>query len=238
MLGTLWILLVPLILLLVYTFVFGVVLEARWGTSSDEVGSYAEFAVRLFAGLLVYGFFRECLQAAPKLIRSNATLVNKVVFPLEVLPWVVLVEAAVGLLAGLGILAGFVFAVEGVPPLTALAVPLLILPLVPVCLAVVYFVSAIGVFLRDVDQVVAVLAGVLLFLSPVFYPIERVPEPFRTIVRGNPMTEIISWVRGALFEGVLPGVLPVLGYLGVACLLCAGAAWFFMRARRAFADVL
>ncbi|MBL4591707.1 MAG: ABC transporter permease, partial [Phycisphaerales bacterium] len=126
-LGPLWALLVPMILLSVYVFVFGIILQAKWGMSEDEVGSYAGFAVRLFSGLLVFNLFRECLIGAPKLVRSNAVFVKRVVFPLEVLPWVILIEACVGLALGLVALFGFVLFVEGVPPPTALLIPLLIL---------------------------------------------------------------------------------------------------------------
>ncbi|MBL4591451.1 MAG: ABC transporter permease, partial [Phycisphaerales bacterium] len=121
---------------------------------------------------------------------------------------------------------------------TALLIPLLILPIIPVCLATLYIVSALGVYLRDTDQVVGVLAGVLMFLSPVFYPIERVPEPFRAIVRANPMTEVITWVRGALFEGTLPQWWRVAIYMLIASALCALSYALFMRAKKGFADVL
>ncbi len=238
LLGPFWALLVPLILLGVYVFVFGIVLQAKWGMSEDDVGSYAGFAVRLFSGLLVFNLFRECLIGSPRLVRSNAVFVKRVVFPLETLPWVVFLEACVGLVLGLVALGGFVLFVEGTPPATALMIPILILPIIPVCIAVLYLVSALGVYLRDTDQVVGVLAGVLMFLSPIFYPIERVPEPFRSVVRANPMTEIITWVRGALFEGTMPPWHHVVIYTLIASLLCAVSHAVFMRAKRGFADVL
>lgn len=233
--GVLWSFFLPVLMLAVYTFVFSVIFRARWDTGSD---SKTEFALILFAGLLVFNFFSECVNRSPGLILANTSYVKRVVFPLEILPVVTLGAALFH--CGISSLVWLLFYVVffGIPPLTALLFPVVLLPLIFLTAGISWLLASLGVFLRDVAQVVGVATTMLLFLSPIFYPISALPEEFRTVLMFNPLTHIIEQIRGVLIFGRVPNLtmygVSLLGSIVVAWL---GYAWF-QKTRKGFADVL
>ena len=236
MFGMAWSILTPLLMLGVYTFVFSVVFGARWGT--DGQGGKAEFAVILFAGLAVFNLFADCVNRAPMLVINNANYVKRVVFPLEILPVVAFGNAlfhfvasmAVWLLASLVLLGGV--------PWTAVLLPLILLPLVLGTLGVSWLLASLGVYLRDVGQTTTVVVTGLLFLSPIFYPLDAVPEGVRRVVKMNPVAYVVETARGALVFGRVPDPLELALATVVGVLLAWGGFWWFQKTRRGFADVL
>jgi lipopolysaccharide transport system permease protein len=188
--------------------------------------------------MIVHGFFAECMTRAPQLIVDNRNLVKKVVFPLEILPWSTLAVAGFHLLIGVVLIAIATIVRTGGLPASALALPFILLPLALLSLGVVYACASLGVYLRDLSQVVGFLALTLLFLSPVFYPTSAVPEQWRFVIAWNPIAAFIEMTRGALLYGTWPdaGRLAVLWLLGIA-VAWLGFYWF-QRTRRGFADVL
>jgi len=233
--GLLWSFLHPVLMLAVYTFVFSVVFKARWGGSSE---SQAQFALTLFAGLLVFNLFSECVTRSPTLITSNINYVKKVIFPLEILPVVALGSAAFHFFVSLSVWLLFYVAFHGLPPSTFLLVPLAALPLFVMTLGCAWFLSALGVYLRDVTQGVAVVMPVLMFMSPVFYPLSALPDGIRGVVSAVPLNVIIEEFRNAMIWG--HGIdWPACGAVTAGCMLVAflGFAWF-QKTRRGFADVL
>lgn len=234
-LGALWAVLTPLLMLAVYTFVFRYVFSVRWGTT---VESNLSFAVRLYAGLAVFNFFAECIARAPRLVLEQTHLVKKVVFPLEVLPWVNTVAALVHLGISLAMLLGLALWEAGRLPLSTLALPLVWLPLVPLTVGLGWWLAAIGTFVRDVGQVITMVVSLLLFLSPIFFPIQALPPAFQKWAFLNPLALIITETRHALIDGLWPNwpglALNLAGCLAVAA---TGAA-FFRKARPGFADVV
>lgn len=233
--GVLWSLFYPLLMLVVYTFVFSIVFQARWGVEGE---SKTQFALVLFAGLMTYSLFAECLNRAPVLILSNVNYVKKVVFPLEVLPWVGLGNALFHMMVSFGVWLvafGFLF---GVPPLTILLFPVVLMPLILLILGLSWGLASLGVYVRDMAQVVSVLTATLLFLTPIFYPIEILPPDFQFWLMLNPLTHIVGWVRDVLIWGKLPAW-PLFAMFTGASLLVAwlGFAWF-QKTRKGFADVL
>jgi lipopolysaccharide transport system permease protein len=236
LLGLSWSLLTPILMLLVYTFVFGVVFNARWGTSPSE--SRAEFALVLFVGMLVFNLFAETLLRAPSLILSNVNYVKKVVFPLEILPPVILAAALFHL--GVGLLVWLVahLVLAGLPPLTALLFPLVVLPVALVSLGLAWLLASLGVYLRDVGQAISVLVTALLFLAPVFYPLTAVPEAVRGWFYLNPLTLPIEMARDVLFRGRVPDPLAWAGIFLLGALVAWGGFTWFQKTRKGFADVL
>jgi len=235
-LGMAWSFVNPLLLLSVYTFFFSVVFGARWGSSGEE--SRAEFSIMLFAGIIVHGLVAECLARAPGLIVANANYVKKVVFPLQILPWAAMGSALVHLAISTIILLVAQLIFLHTIPWTAVLFPLVMLPLVVGSMGVVWFLSAIGVFLRDISQVTGMLTTILLFLSPVFYPVSRLPEQYRSWLMLNPLTFVIEEARKVLIHGQLPDASGWLVAM-VTGLVCAWLGyWWFQRAKRAFADVV
>lgn len=234
-LGTAWVVLTPLLMLVVYTMVFRHVFQARWG--GPEEGNLA-FAVRLYAGLSVFNFFAECVGRAPQLVVEQPNLVKKVVFPVEVLPWANVLAALVHLgIAGL-VLILLRWLGMGSVPLSTLALPLVWLPLIPLCLGLGWALSAVGTFVRDVGQIVAMVMTALVFLSPVFFPVDALPRDLQAWIWLNPLAPIMTQTRTVLLQGEWPQWDSWCLSLG-ACLVVAwlGAA-LFRRLRPGFADVL
>lgn len=233
--GILWSFFNPLFMLIVYTFVFSVVFKARWNAGSE---SKTEFALVLFAGLIVFNLFAECINRAPSLIVGNQNYVKKVVFPLEILPWVgfgaALFHGAVSL--GVWLIAYLIF--FGLPPTTILYLPLILLPFGLFIMGLSWALASLGVYLRDVGQFIGLLTTVLMFLSPIFYPASALPESYRTFLYMNPLTPVIEQTRDVLFWGKAPDF-AMLGIYLIATSIIAwlGFAWF-QKTRKGFADVL
>ncbi len=234
-LGLLWSLVTPLLLLAVYTFVFGTILQVRWVSQS---GGNAEFAAILFSGMLVHGILAECLTQASTLIVSNPQYVKKVVFPLEALPWVTVISAFFQGVISTGILLAYLFFVEGSIPWTAALFPIPLFILAFVCIAVGWLISATAVYLKDIAQMMGLLSTVLFFMAPILYPKTALPAEFQHLLYLNPLTYIIEQFRAVVLWGELPNW-NGLGLYGVASV---GVAWvslaWFQKTRRGFADVL
>ena len=234
-LGILWSFFNPVFMLLVYTFVFSVVFKARWSGGSD---SKTEFALILFAGLIVFNLFAECFNRAPSLILANVNYVKKVVFPLEILPWVALGSALFHALVSLGVWLIAYLILFGVPHATVLLLPLVILPLILLIMGLTWGLASLGVYLRDVSQFISICTTVLMFLSPIFFPASALPEAYRHLLLFNPLTPVIEQAREVLFWGKGPDMIILTAYLLSSALVAwAGFAWF-QKTRKGFADVL
>jgi len=233
--GILWSFFNPLLMLSVYTFVFSEVFKARWSGGGD---SKVEFALVLFAGLIIFNLFADCINRAPVLILSNVNYVKKVVFPLEILPCVALASALFHGLISLGVWMVAYLIFFGMPHLTVLYLPLVILPFLLFILGVSWALASLGVFLRDVSQFIGVVTTVLMFLSPIFYPVAALPEAYRSLLYLNPLMPVIEQTRAVLFWGKAPDF----GMLGIYWVLAAFVAWlgfaWFQKTRKGFADVL
>jgi len=234
--GFFWTLLKPILLLSIYTFVFGVVFRAHWGSHAS--GSRFEFAVALFCGLVVFGVFAECAGAAPSLVLRQAGYVKRVVFPLQILPLVTLGSVLTVSAFGFGILLTGVALLRGGLPATLVWLPLILLAVSLFALAAGWLLAAGGVFVRDLEQGTAIAVTILYFATPIFYPLSAVPAPYRQILSLNPLTLIVESAREAVVWGRTPRWEEL-------CLLTLGAAIAalfgyaaFMKARRGFADVL
>jgi lipopolysaccharide transport system permease protein len=236
MFGLAWSFFYPVFMLLVYTFVFSEIFKSRWGTGEDA--SRVQFALVLFVGMIVLNVFSDVLNKAPTLILANVNFVKKVVFPIEILPVVTTASAIFHGLVSLAVLLAALLLTGGGLPWTALALPLVLLPLVLIALGCAWIVASLGVFLRDVGQMTTILTTVLLFLSPVFYPVTAVPPEFRPLIMLNPLTFIIEEARAVLIWGRLPDG----SMLGLFTLLSGAFAWvgfmWFQKTRKGFADVL
>jgi len=233
--GLLWSFITPLLMLAVYTFVFGVIFPAR---VDAHAAGMADFAVFLFAGLIVHGLFSECVTRAPGLILSNVNYVKKVVFPLEILPWMVIGSALFHAAISVLVLLIFNGLYHAVLHWTVLLLPLILLPFILMVMGFSWFLASLGVFVRDVGQAIGIIATAMLFLSPVFYTMESIPAQWRDFLYLNPLTFIIEQTRAILLQGDLPNW----GGLGVYAALSVLVAWlglfWFQKTRRGFADVL
>lgn len=234
--GMSWSFLVPMLMLAVYTFVFGVIFQSRW-PSAGEQGT-ADFALVLFAGLVVFGLIAETIQRAPSVILAQPQYVKKMVFPLGVLPASMVLGALFHTLVSVVVLLLAVLMVKGSVPMSALWFPLVLAPVVLACLGVAWALAATGVFLRDMTHVMPMVATVMLFLSPVFYPLEAIPEDVRGLVALNPLGGTVEQVRGVLLFSQSPAWGLLGAQWGIGAIVAAlGYGWFRLL-RRGFADVL
>ncbi len=236
--GLLWSFLNPIFMLAVYTFFFAVVFKARWGVVDGVEESKTQFAVVLFVGMIVHGLFSEVLNRAPTLITNNVNYVKKVIFPLEVLPVISMGAALFHSIASLMVLLIAFVAFNHYLPWTVLLTPLILLPLVIISLGFAWMLAALGVFLRDVGQTIGIFTTVMMFMSPVFFPITAMPEEYRPIIMANPLTFIIEQARDVLIWGHTPDWLGI----GIYTLVASVVAWvgfiWFQKTRKGFADVL
>ena len=235
MLGLLWSFVHPVVMLAIYTFVFSVVFKARWNAGGD---SRAEFALVLFAGLIVFNLFSECITRAPGIIIAHANYVKKVVFPLEILPWVTLGTALFQAFMSLSVWLLFYIIFFGIPHSTILTLPMVILPILFITMGISWMLASIGVYIRDVGQIVGIGTTVLMFLSPIFYPISALPTHYQHLLLLNPLTPAIEGVRDVLFWGNLPGISLYAIYLAVSMIFSWLGFVCFQKSRKGFADVL
>ena len=235
-LGFGWSLLQPIVMLAVYTFVFSTIFKSRWG-GMEEIGSLG-YALNLFAGLIVFNLFADCIGSSTGLVVNNKNYATKVIFPLEVLSAVTLGSATYQAATSTIILVSFELLTLQKIPLTLLWLPLVWLPLLLGCLSLSWLLSSIGVFLRDIEQLVPMLLSVAMFMSAVFYPIESLPGGVQPLMRLNPLAIVIEQTRLVAIEGIGPSKIYILigSFVGLA--VCEITYKFFQRARRGFADVL
>ena len=234
--GLAWSFFNPVLMLIVYTLVFSGVFKARWGVGGEE--SKADFAIVLFVGMIAHGFFAECVNRAPGLILSNANLVKKVVFPLELLPWIAACSALFHTAVSLLVLLLAQLILNHQLPWTVMLFPVVLIPLILLTLGFTWFLAATGVFLRDIGQATGIFTTVLMFLSPVFYPLSAVPREFQTLLQLNPLTFIIDSSRQVLIFGNFPAWSGIVLYLAASLAIAWAGFWWFQKTRKGFADVL
>jgi lipopolysaccharide transport system permease protein len=235
-LGALWGVIVPLILLAIYTVIFSAIFGSRW--KGVEVHSKVDYAVLLFIGLIVYNFFAESLTRAPTAVLGNPNLVKKVVFPLEVLPGVVVLSSLYNAgIASIALLLFLLFSSFGMH-WQLILLPVLMIPLIALTLGVTYLFASLGVFFRDIDQFAALLARVLQYLTPVLYPSIVFPDSIGFWMRLSPLAVYVEQIRSLIVLGQIPYWPAYLWACGWSAALLLLGYWWFQRTRRAFADVV
>ncbi|MGG3309168.1 ABC transporter permease [Paenibacillus lautus] len=234
-LGVLWSFVTPLFMLAIYTYFFGFVFNNRWGESASD--NKFEFALILFCGLIVFNFFSEVVTKSPTLMINNTNLVKRVVFPLEVLSIVLMRSAFVHTLISVLILViGLI--IIGSVHWTIIFLPIVLMPIVLFATGFSWFLSSLGVYIRDISQLIGLIMQALMFLSPIFYPITIIPENLRFVYYLNPLTYVVEDMRRILMWGQMPDwKFTILGLLLSIVIFFLGLIWF-RKTKRGFADVL
>ncbi|OZB59456.1 MAG: sugar ABC transporter permease [Lysobacterales bacterium 14-68-21] len=233
--GLFWSLISPFLMLLVYTLAFGSVMKAKWPQVQD--GS-AHYSLILFVGLIVHGFFAECLTRAPLLITSNPNFVKRIIFPLELMPWPMVVSALFHAMMNVVVFVALRVAIDHSFTWQVVILPVVLLPLVVFTLGLSWFLAAAGVYLRDISQVTGVLATAMLFLSSAMFPVSALPENFRFMVKLNPLTFIIDQAREVALWGRLPDWWGLGLYLMFGVVVMYAGYTFFRVTRKGFGDVI
>jgi lipopolysaccharide transport system permease protein len=188
--------------------------------------------------MIVYSIFADNINRAPTLIISNTSYVKRVVFPLEILPVISMGASVFHAVVSLVVWLLAYILMVGIPHLTALLLPLVILPFVVGILGVSWFLASVGVFMRDVNQTVGILTTALMFLAPVFYSLENLPPQFKPLVMANPSTFIIQQARQVLVWGRAPDWVGLAVYSLVSLMVAWMGFWWFQKTRKGFSDVL
>ncbi|MEQ8307399.1 MAG: ABC transporter permease [Hoeflea sp.] len=234
-LGLAWIVISPLAMVAIYTFVFGTILDSVWTVGDPEP---LEVPLIYLTGLVIFGFFMEVMLRAPDYIRVNKTYVTKIVFPVELLDWVLVGSAAAKLLISFVVIIVFLVLLTGTVPPAALLLPFIVLPFVFLATGLAWFLSAFGTYVRDAGHAMIAFAPALMFMSPIFYSAEQVPDSVRWIYSFNPLTFVTETTRGILFFDQGVTLADYGGYWCAALAVFFAGYWFFTRARRGFSDVL
>lgn len=234
-LGMLWALLGPIMMLIVYSIAFGQVLRSKWPGVAE---GGASFTLILFLGLIVHGFFAECFVRSPALVVNNPNYVKRIIFPLEVLPWPMILAALFHF--GMNILVFMVFhaVLQGAVPWTIVLLPLVLLPLVALLVGFAWFLASLGVYFRDINQLTPPIATAALFLSSAIIPVESLPQSYQAVFHLNPLTFIIDQVRNVALWGVFPDWVGLLQYFAWSMVFAYAGSFWFLSTRKGFADVL
>lgn len=238
--GLLWLVIQPIIMLSIYTLVFQHILGVKWGTPSptNPNTSSVDFALNLYLGLVAFNIFSESLQSAPSVLRAHSNLIKKVRFPIRILPTIPVGLALCDAALGLGIwLVVYVFAL-GPPPLTALYLPLVLLPLILFIMGLCWLIASLSAYMRDITQIVRFVVTGLLFLSPIFFPLQSMPADLQTILSFNPLAIEIEMLRGIMISGVTPAWESYLGFLGLSAVVYLAGYYWFELTSDGFVDVL
>lgn len=234
-LGLVWLVAGPLFMLTIYTTVFGLILNSRW---QEQIDQEFLFPLIYFSGLILFNVFFDCISRAPNLMRDNQAFIKKIVFPVEVFVFAQAGSALIRLGIGLLLLTLFQLVLIGQPPLSAVVYPALLLGLLFHALGLTLALAGLGVFFRDIAQLMQPMSTVLMFLSPLFYPLSAVPEGLRPFMLLNPLAYPLEVTRNALFFGQWPSMLGVAVYLGIGWLVAVLGYRLFMALRPGFADVV
>ncbi|KXW55836.1 ABC transporter permease [Ferrovum sp. PN-J185] len=233
-LGKFWVVIYPIMMLGVYTFVFGSVFGSRWSGHGDLI----DFVPMLYCGLIVHSIFAETVSKAPNIIVNNPNYVKKVIFPLELLPVGSLLTALFNAFISFTLLMIMVLIFKHSLQWTLIFLPLVILPLVLFSIGFAWLIAALGVFFRDIEQFIGVFMSILLFLSPVFYSIDSIPLIAQKILSVNPLTYPIEDLRKVALLGELPNWKPLFMNLLFSFGTAWCGLWVFEKTRPAFADVV
>ncbi|HEY1685817.1 MAG TPA: ABC transporter permease [Tepidisphaeraceae bacterium] len=238
MLGIVWSLLVPLFMLGVYTLVFGGFFHNTWPIPPGGRGS---FFLILFMGLILLNFFSECVSRAPTLLMSNVSYIKRVVFPVETLAFVLALSAMFDLIVSIVVLISIFVVMLGLPTWQVIMLPVVVAPFLLLTLGMIWFISSLGVYLRDLRQIIGVILTALPFLCPLFYPFEafgRFGSAFKQLIFLNPLTVPVVQSRQVLFFNQVPSWKLWLAYTVASYLFAyAGLVWF-KYSQKGFADVV
>lgn len=235
-LGLAWSLFNPILMLTVYTFVFSVIFKSRWGSSPDT--GHADFAIILFTGLIIFNLFAECINRSTSLITSNVNFVKKVVFPIEILPIVNLLAALFHASISLIVLFIAILVFKHQLHFTVLLLPVITIPLMLSILGLSWILASLGVFVRDIPQTISIIVTILMFLSPVFYPLSALPVVFQKIVMLNPLAFMIEEARKVVYWGIEPNWTMLAINMLIGLVICAAGFLFFQKTKKGFADVI
>jgi lipopolysaccharide transport system permease protein len=234
-LGLFWGIFQPLFLFAVYAFIYGVVFRVRIGNTYELP---LNFTVYLLAGLVPWLSFLLLMARSTTLLTGNALLVRQVVFELPLLPIAATLASCLALVLGVGFIAVYTLFVYASLPVTYLALPLLLLLQFLAMLGSAFALSAIGVFFRDIGDLVQVAGVVLIFLLPIVYLPSAVPGAFELLLWLNPFSYMVWCYQDLLYFGRFEHPIAWVVFTLWAWLSFVGGYRLFRRLRPHYGNVL
>lgn len=235
MLGLAHYFIAPLFYLAIYTWLFSSVFAARWAGGSEAKG---DFAMRVYAGLIVFQLFSDVLTRAPRLVLENPSYVTRIVFPLEVLVPAAILASLFAAAVNMAILLAGHLVLAGLPPVQGLSLLLIWPALLLFVAGLAWAFAALGVYVRDLGQFVSTAVPALLFLTPIFYPLSAIPPGLRSVLELNPLAWFVDATRGALLDASAPGPAQLALFYAVGLVSALAGHALFQRTKHGFADVL
>lgn len=234
-LGILWSIITPLLMVTIYTFVFSEIFKSRWTPSSDNK---VEFALLVFSGLIIFNIFAEILTRAPSLIVGNPNYVKKVIFPLEIFPFVLLGSALFHSIISFIILSCGLYFFMGIFHWTIIFLPLVIVPFLLLLIGLAWILSSLGVYFRDIGHLITLIVQALMLLSPIFYPISSIPKELIGIYQLNPITNVVENIRRIFVWGQFPEWNSFVLFTVISLFIYTLGYCFFCKTKRGFVDVI
>jgi len=235
-LGVAWAIINPLVMLLVYSFIFVVIFQMRWGAELEQ--DKLLYTLMIFSGLVPFYIFSESVNRSITAVSSNPNYVKKVVIPLEILPLSLVLSVVINNLFGLGLLILGKLIFLNTPDWSLIYVPLLLLPITILSLGLALMLSALGVYLRDLAHSISLVVNILFYMSPIFYSADIVPAPFDKIITLNPLTGIIEQWREVILLGNQLVLRDYLWVVSFSVLIFFIGYSVFLKLRKGFADVV
>jgi len=234
MLGIVWAIVTPVVMIAIFTFIFAGIFNARFAAR----GTPWDYALYLFCGLLPWTMFQETLQQSSTTIVTHANLVKRVVFPLETLPVAQALSSLGTQMFGTLALMVATVIVRHELHATILWLPALLVPQLIFTLGAAWLVASLGVFLRDIAQGITLVLMAWMYLTPIIYPESMVPERYRPFINLNPFTALVRSYRRIFLEGLAPDWSSLVYFSAFAGVLFVFGYWWFAKTRRNFADVI
>ncbi|HEY3825738.1 MAG TPA: ABC transporter permease [Bryobacteraceae bacterium] len=235
--GAFWAVLNPLMLMLTYFFVFGLVLRQRFGNDNSP----AAYAVYFLAGMLPWLAFSEAVGRSPFIMVEHRGFIKKLLFPVETLPVNLVFSGLVTEFFGIILFALALLLMKGHLPATVLYLPLLVIPQILLTAGICWFLAALGVFVRDLAQINGYLLTVWFFLTPICYAetdLKKLPPFALHILTKNPIFILVRGYRSVLLESKAPDWTALAWLTGASILVFLfGHAWFY-KLRKSFADLI
>lgn len=237
LLGVIWALLSPLLMLGVYSFIFVSVFKSRWGNSSVEDGNML-YTMMIFAGLVPFQIFSESVNRSVSLLAQSANYIKKVVIPIEILPASIVLSTVINSTFSIALLVVGKLLFLNTPNWTLVFLPLVLIPILLLSLGFALIVASFGIYLRDLVYIVGLIVNILFYMSPIFYSPEALPEKFRFIIHLNPISPIINYFRDVFVNGELFTISSYLISLLISFVFFILGLIIFNYLRKGFADVI
>ncbi|OBZ07845.1 hypothetical protein A8L34_24750 [Bacillus sp. FJAT-27264] len=236
-LGVIWAMLSPLLMLGVYSFIFVSVFKSKWGDSSIQDGNML-YTMMIFAGLIPFQIFSESVNRSVNVLSQSSNYIKKVVIPIEIIPFSIVFSTIINSFFSVALLVIGKIMFLSTPNWTFIFIPLILIPIMILSLGASLIVAALGIYLRDLVYVVGLLVNILFYMSPIFYSAEAIPERFRFFIHLNPIAPIITQFRNVFINGQLFSVSSYITSLLVSIIVFLLGLSIFNYLRKGFADVI